>query len=151
MENEKPYDPKVHLSYSDIAANSSVYLNVISLSIKQSEMDQFRKGVKVVIGQTNNNLCPVSTLLSYLSCRGNFWGPLFCWHKKTPRSKHKKTPRSKHKKTPRSKMKFVSHVRLGLSRANFPADKYDGHSFQIGAATTAALAGIEDSTIQTLG
>ena len=135
MENEKPYDPKVHLSCSDIAANSSVSLNVISLSIKQSEMDQFRKGVKVVIGQTNDNVCPVSTLLSYLSCWGNFWGPLFCWHNKTPRSK----------------MKFMSHVRLGLSRANFPADKYASHSFQIGAATTAALAGIEDSTIQTLG
>ena len=120
MENKKPYDPKVHFSYSDIAANSSVSLNVISLSIKQSKMDQFRKGVKAVIEQTNNNLCPVSTLLSYLSCRGNFWGPLFCWHNKTPCSK----------------MKFVSNVRLGLSRANFPADKYAGHSFRIGAATS---------------
>ena len=112
MENEKPYDPKVHLSYSDIAVNSSVSPKVISLSIKQSKMDQFRKGVKVVIEQTNDNLCPVSALLSYLSRRGNFWGPLFCWHNKTPRSK----------------MKFVSHVRLGLLRANFPADKHADHS-----------------------
>ena len=50
VENKKPYDPKVHLSYSDITANSSVSPNVISLSIKQSKMDQFRKEIKVVIG-----------------------------------------------------------------------------------------------------
>ena len=115
--------------------SSSASPNVISLNIKQSKTDQLRKGVKVVIGRTNDDLCPVSALLSYLSHRGNFPGPLFCWQNKIPLSKSK----------------FVSHVRLGLLRANLPADKYAGHSFWIGAATTAASAGIEDSTIQTLG
>ena len=42
-------------------------------------------------------------------------------------------------------------MRLGLLRANLPANKYTGHSFQIGKASTAASAGIKDSTIQTLG
>ena len=135
VENKKHYDPKVHLSYSDIAADSSASPNVISLNIKQAKTDQLRKGVKVVIGWTNDDLCPVSALLSYLSRRGNFPGPLFCWHNKTPFSK----------------TKFVSHVRLGLLSTNLPADKYAGHSFRIGIATTAASTGIEDSTIQTLG
>ena len=44
VENEKYYNPKVHLAYSDIAVD-----NVVSLNIKLSKMDQFRKGVKVVI------------------------------------------------------------------------------------------------------
>ena len=49
VENEKYYNPKVHLAYSNIAVDSSVSPNVISLNIKLSKTDQFRKGVKVVI------------------------------------------------------------------------------------------------------
>ena len=53
--------------------------------------------------------------------------------------------------TPLSKPKFVEHVCRTVLAANIPAHLYTGHSFRIGAATTAASAGIEDSTIQTLG
>ena len=52
---------------------------------------------------------------------------------------------------PQSKTKFIEATRQALSTANFPAKDYAGHSFTIGAATTAATAGLEDSTIQTLG
>ena len=81
----------------------------------------------MVISRNNDDLCPwtVSAVLSYLSRQGNFLGPLFCWHNKTLLSK----------------TKFVSYVRLGLLRASLPADKNTGHSFRIGAATTAASAG----------
>jgi len=48
---------------------------------------------------------------------------------------------------PLSKTKFVEEVRQGLLAANLPAHHYAGHSFRIGAATTAVSAGIEDSTI----
>ena len=49
-----------------------------------------------------------------------------------------------------SKTKFVDATRQALSAANLPAKDYAGHTFRIGAATTAATAGLEDSTIQTL-
>ena len=42
-------------------------------------------------------------------------------------------------------------VRKALLSANLPAHLYGGCSFCIGAATTAAATGIENSTIQTLG
>ena len=44
--------------------------------------------------------------------------------------------------------RLVSCIRRALSDAGIG---YSGHSFRIGAATTAALAGIEDSTIKMLG
>ena len=50
VENEKLYDPTVHLSDSSIAADSSVSPNVSFLNIKQFKTNQFRKGVKLVIG-----------------------------------------------------------------------------------------------------
>ena len=44
----------------------------------------------------------------------------------------------------------VEQIRSILSRIGVPQHHYAGHSFRIGAATTAALAGVEDSTIQAL-
>ena len=50
-----------------------------------------------------------------------------------------------------TKVWFVQQVRDVLQSLGFPAHQYAGHSFRIGAATSAALAGMEDSMIQTLG
>ena len=41
--------------------------------------------------------------------------------------------------------------RATLREIGVQASLFAGHSFRIGAATTAAVAGIEDSMIQTLG
>ena len=46
---------------------------------------------------------------------------------------------------------FVREVRKALIAAGIDQSKYSGHSFRIGAATTAAAAGIADSTIKMLG
>ena len=45
----------------------------------------------------------------------------------------------------------MEEVRAALLAAGLPAKEFAGHSFRIGAATTAATVGLDDSTIQTLG
>ena len=135
VENEKKYDPNTHLSFSDVAVDNMVTPSVVSLNIKYSKTDPGRNGYQVVLGSTNDDLCPVTALLTYLAHRGDKPGALFQWKDGTPLSKSK----------------FVQAVRQAMTAAHLPAHNYAGHSFRIGAATTAAMAGIEDSTIQTLG
>ena len=103
--------------------------------IKKSKTDQGRRGAKIYLGKTGDVLCPIAALEAYLSVRGSSSGSLFQWESGVPLSKSN----------------FVRHVRAALEQAGLPAKDYAGHSFRIGAATTAAVAGIEDSAIQTLG
>ena len=129
------FDPGAHLSFHDVQCDNPHNPSIISLHIKQSKTDQTRKGVKVYMGKTNDDLCPVSALLLYLELRGPHAGPLFQWSDGLPLSR----PR------------FVKEVKVALARSGVLAANYSGHSFRSGAATTAAAAGLEDSVIQTLG
>ena len=52
---------------------------------------------------------------------------------------------------PLSRELLVSRLREALRPSGLEVGKYSGHSFRIGAATTAAAVGIEDSLIKTLG
>ena len=52
---------------------------------------------------------------------------------------------------PLTKPQFVAKIRLALQAIGLPYQDFAGHSFRIGAATTAAKAGFEDSMIRTLG
>ena len=46
---------------------------------------------------------------------------------------------------------FISYLRHMLTRLGKDDSAYCGHSFRIGAATSAAAAGVEDHLIQTMG
>ena len=50
---------------------------------------------------------------------------------------------------PLVKSKFVNLLREALQKAGLDPTKYAGHSFRIGAASTAAMKGLEGSTIKT--
>ena len=135
MEKEKSYDPSYDFSYEDLAVDNSACPQVISIQIKCPKTDQKRRGVRVVIEKTENDLCPVVALMTYPTERVNKPEPLFIWRNGSPLTKSR----------------FVSEVRRALSLANLPATSFASHNFRNGAATTAGTAGLEDSTVQTLG
>ena len=129
------FNPARHLSWGDVAVDSKVSPKVIRVTLKFSKTDQLGKGTEVYLGRTGCSLCPVAATLAYMSARGDQPGQFF-------RFKNREAL---------TKAKFVHHVRSVLQRAGLPQDEFAGHSFRIGAATAAAKAGLEDSTIRTLG
>ena len=129
------YDPGVHMNFDDVTVDSVANPTSVSLQLKASKTDPFRKGVTIVLGRTHNVLCLVEALLAYLAVRGNVVGFLFQFY-----DGHLLT-----------KSLFVIKVREVLSLAGFVPTHYVGHSFRIGAATTAGECGINEYTIKMLG
>ena len=135
VERENYYDASMHRSYIDLAVDNPANPSVISMLIKKSKTDQGQREAKIYLGKTGDTLCPIATMEAYLSVRRSSSVPLFQWESCIPLSKSS----------------FVKHVRAVLEEAGLPAKDYGGHSFKIGATTTAAVAGLEDSAIWTLG
>ena len=84
------------------------------------------------MGGTGNDLCPIAAKLPYLVIRGREEGPLFRWKGKNAVTRED----------------LVDRLRYVLKEAGIDCSRYSGHSFRIGAATTAAARGISDSTRQ---
>ena len=53
--------------------------------------------------------------------------------------------------SPLTRERLVAAVKRALERAGVSGAGYSGHSFRIGAATTAAQFGLEDSMVKMLG
>ena len=129
------FNPATSLSWGDVAVDNHDYPRMVQFHLKRSKCDQFGAGSDVVVGVTGSPLCPVSAILAYITTRGSAPGPFFL----DSRGKAALKPG------------FVAQIRSILSAIGIPSHQYAGHSFRIGAATTASLAGIQDSTIQALG
>ena len=129
------FDPKQHLMFTDLAIDDAANPRVISMRIKQSKTDPFRQGVTIYLGRTGLALCPVAALLAYLVLRGKGDGPLFRFKNGQPLTR----------------ARLVSAIRGVLKEAGFAPDDFSGHSFRIGAATTAAACGVPVDVIKTLG
>jgi len=138
------FDPLKHACLSDLTFHyNNSKLSHAAFTIKVSKTDPFRCGSTVHIGATGNRRCPVKALLDYTDARrlladaaaDESTVPLFCQADMTPLSKPV----------------FVSMMTTRLQRAGVDSTGYSGHSLRIGAATSAAAAGVPDWLIKVMG
>ena len=129
------FDPSSALTVQDVSVDYHTNPSMVRLHLKQSKTDPFRHGVDVFLGRTNMVICPVAALLAYVAVRPSMAGPLFIYKDGTPLTRER----------------LVVAVRHALERLGHVASQYSGHSFRIGAATTAAQAGLEDSVVKMMG
>jgi hypothetical protein len=128
------YDSNSHLTVSDVAVDDNSNPTVVRVHLKRTKTSQY-SGIDVYLGRTDNELFPVAALLAYIAARGMSPGPLFRFQDGRFLTKEQ----------------FISLVRADLGILGLNSKDYAGHSFRIGAATTAAEQGIEDSIIKMLG
>lgn len=125
----------VILAASDVEVDNCHNPTYLRLTLRGSKTDPFGASCALFVGRTHTQVCPVSAVLAYLSIRPSTPGPLFIQADGTPLSR----------------TALVTAVRAALSTTGMDLSRFTGHSFRIGAATTAAQAGLSDSLIQTLG
>ena len=128
-------DDQNTLQYRDVAIDSIISPTMLEIRLRHSKTDRFGTGVSIFLGRSLNDLCPVAAMLAFLVVRGGNDGPLFCNPDGSPVTKYQ----------------VISNVRLALQTLGLDDKAYAGHSFRIGAATTAAERGLEDSLIKALG
>ena len=129
------FDASAHLSLADIQLVRESPKWYFALHIKKSKTDQFYEGSDVVLGASGEDLCPVAALLDYLGRRGPSPGPLFRLENGAPLQR----------------ASFVKGVQDSLAVAGLPGENFNGHSFHLGAATSASAAGVPETTIKLLG
>ena len=122
------FDPSTHL------ADALVDPTCFRAHIKSSKTDPFRVGCVIYVGRGNSIICPVAALGNSLALQGPSPGPLFCFADGRPLTWQR----------------LSSMVQSILHSAGYHGS-YSGHSFRIGAATTAAARGVSDHLIKTLG
>ena len=119
------------LQWSDVQFSATT----IAIDLRQSKTDPFRRGHTITIQATSTSTCPVQAIncfaeLSTLRSGSVYYGGCF---------------------TPLSCDHLTDVLRRLLQQAGYQQCLYSNHSFRIGAATTAAVAGLPAWLIKSLG
>lgn len=127
------------IQIENIIAASDVSLDqrsgVVHLHLRHSKTDQSNKGTTVIIPRVGGPLCPVYNLENYLKIRPTINGPLFCHYGGGPLTRYQ----------------FTALLNKTLKVIGIGTERYTSHSFRIGAATTAVVAGCSQDEVKTAG
>lgn len=122
------FDASCTLLLTDTRFSNSFDIAIINL--KSSKTDPFKSGCTIRVGSIGSNICPVKALRQFLRNCLHRSGPLYTFVNGTYLTRT-----------------YLSNLITGL----WPSSTLNTHSFRIGGASSAAAAGIPDSTIQLLG
>ena len=127
------FNPLVNLCCLDVSFTPE---GCLSFHLKSSKTDPYRQGCSLLIAPSLHSVCAVRSLHKYLSVHAvNGSTPLYVFQSGLYLTREKVT----------------STLRTLLWHLSIPTEQYASHSFWIGAATTAAEAGLPHWLIQTLG
>ncbi|CAG2192356.1 unnamed protein product [Mytilus edulis] len=133
----KHFDSTVNLSVTDVEILDSYAI----LHLKTSKTDPFRKGVSIQLHKSDHTICPFSAVQKYIAIRKGreasfcFSDPLFV----------------KENGNALDRDFFIRSLRHVLDICGYNSSLYNGHSFRIGASTSAGSVNIQDHLIKTLG
>lgn len=115
--------------------NESGNLDGVEIHFRTFKHSKYARTLLVSCCNHDINQCPVHSLQQYFQLRQPTEGPLFTFLDGAAVSRSY----------------FTRHLQMSLKWSNVSSSHYKGHSFRIGAATTAAAMGIPDDTIQLMG
>ena len=124
------------LSPGDVRVKGSISGKKLHVTIRRSKTDQTGKGCCIVIPPNNMTLmCPLKAVEDYLSLRSKDGCAFFQHFDTRPLTRHE----------------FSRTLKRVIGFIGLPVAFYSSHSFRIGAATAAAMAGVPDACIQKMG
>ena len=123
------------LRREDVTVTGNAPSRRVELFLSTSKTDQRGNGCTISIPEMISRICPVKAVLRYLEMRPRSGEAFLCSFGASPLTRHE----------------FGTKIKKCMEYSGIPAAKFSSHSFRIGAATTAAMAGIPDAQIQHMG
>lgn len=133
------FDVQTNLCLSDMSIKLGNDITEARLYLKASKTDPFRQGCVIPYFSVSDSICPVKALSEYMALRVTFGtepnSPLLLLNNGQALTRHA----------------FLNMLTTTCIQAGISPSGFSGHSFRIGAATTAAKHKIPDHLVQKLG